>query len=238
MSPKGTSLIVYEHFIISLASMLGFMIFFEIARRIPFLTLVYDRKRSVRPRYTPPPLMTTRHTHPYRLGSLTFRPPALFEFLFLNLGQDYVNYSAAILNIRKQEMHTADDREELKETIVNDKLNISIGKGKVCEDGSLFLNDDLEEENNSTNSADGVSVSSSMPPCPSRFRHMIKDIFIYYALYRTSMKQIIDSIRKSSCCCRNSDNDQTIGRAKMCKTIKLKEQPSPLNEEDQKLLSR
>merc|ERR1712238_604645 len=237
MSQKGTSLIVLDNFYTCFGSMLGFMIIFEIARRIPFLTLVYDRKRSVRPRYTPPPLMTTRHTHPYRLGSLNFRPPALFEFLFLNLGQDYVNYSAAILNIRKQEMHTTDDREELKETIVNDKLNISIGKGKVCEDGSLFLNDDLEEENNSTNSADGVSVSSSMPPCPSRFRHMIKDIFIYYALYSTAMKKIIDSIRKSSCCCRNSDNDQTIGRAKMRKAIKLKEQPSPLNEEDQKLLS-
>ena len=101
MSQQGPSLIGYQHFLISIASMLGFMIFFEIARRIPFLTLVYDRKRSVRPRYTPPPLMTTRHTHPYRLGSLNFRPPALFEFLFLNLGQDYVNYSAAILNIRK-----------------------------------------------------------------------------------------------------------------------------------------
>ena len=114
--PPSTMAAIATSLVISFSIGTFSFLLYEAFRRDPIVgKYVYDRKRLTQPNRTPPPLMLSRSL--WRGNENTGRrnnkgwfkccswwriPPALFELYFLTLDNDYIRYSKAADDARKE----------------------------------------------------------------------------------------------------------------------------------------
>lgn len=111
--PPSTMAAIATSLVISFSIGTFSFLLYEAFRRDPIVgKYVYDRKRLIQPNRTPPPLMLSRSLWRGNEGSGRkdwFKccswwriPPALFELYFLTLDDDYIKYSKAADDARRE----------------------------------------------------------------------------------------------------------------------------------------